>query len=466
MAITAGGIGSGLDIESLVTQLVAAEGQPTSFRLDRKEASFQADLSAYGTLKAALSTFQTSVKALNDPESFQGRSATSSDTDLFTVSADTTAVAGSYDIEVTQLAEAAKLRSGDFTSGTEVVGTGTLDITLGSDTFQIVVDTDNQTLEGIRDAINAASDNPGVTASIINVDDGLGGSVSRLILSSDKIGAANDISIAVTDDDLDNADTSGLSQLATANLTSLQAAQDAIIFVDQQQVTRGDNTFSDVITGVSFTLKKADIGTTETLAIALDKASVKSKVTGFVESYNSLVETMNTLASYSSEGGASGPLVGDSVLRGVKSQIRQQMTSAISGLEFSTLSEIGVTTDDTGKLKLDSSKFDEVLTSDFTAVSQLFASENGLANSLSGILEGYIDSSGILSARTEGLQNRIGSISDDRERLGLRLDALEKRYRAQFTAMDILVAQLQSTGNFLTSQLANLPKPNSIRSNN
>jgi flagellar hook-associated protein 2 len=250
------------------------------------------------------------------------------------------------------------------------------------------------------------------------------------------------------------------------NLTTLQAAQDSIIFVDQQQVTRGSNTFSDVITGVSFTLKKADIGTTETLTVALDKSSVKSKVTGFVESYNSLVDTMNSLASYSSDGGASGPLVGDSVLRGVQSQIRQQITSAISGLEFGTLAEIGVTTDDSGKLKLDSSKFDEVMTSDFTAVSQLFASENGLANSLSSILEGYVDSDGILSARTDGLQSRISSISDDRERLGLRLDALEKRYRAQFTAMDILVAQMQSIGNFLTSQLASLPKPNSIRNNN
>ncbi|MBL1320577.1 MAG: flagellar filament capping protein FliD [Methylophaga sp.] len=466
MAITAGGIGSGLDIESLVSQLVAAEGQPTSFRLDRKEADHQADLSAYGTLKSALSTFQDSVEALDDLESFQGRLATSSDSDLFTASADTTAVAGSYDIEVIQLAEAAKLRSGDFTSATEVVGTGTLDITLGTDTFQITVDTNNQTLEGIRDAINAASDNPGVAASIINVDDGAGGTVSRLILTSDKIGSANNISIAATDDDLNNTDTSGLSRLATANLTTIQAAQDSIIFVDQQQVTRSSNTFSDVITGISFTLEKADVGTTETLTVAFDKDGVTSKVNSFINSYNTLIDTMNSLASYDADSGASGPLIGDSVLRGVKSQIRQQITSSISGLEFGTLSEIGVTTNDTGKLSLDSSKLDEVLTSNFTAVSQLFASDNGLAKSLSGILDGYVDADGIISARTDGLQTRIESLTGDRERLGQRLVALEARLRAQFTAMDILVAQLNSTSNFLTSQLANLPKPNSIRSNN
>ncbi len=463
MAITAGGIGSGLDIKSLVDQLVAAEGQPATFRLNRKEANFQADLSAYGTLKSALSTFQDSVKALDDVDAFQGRKAISSNSKTFTASAGTTAVAGSYDIEVTQLAEATKLRSADFTSATEVVGTGTLDISLGLDSFQITVDASNQTLEGVRDAINAASDNPGVAASIINVDDGSGGTVSRLILTSDKIGSANSISITAADDDLNNTDANGLSRLATANLTTIQAAQDAIIFVDQQQVTRGSNSFDDVISGVSFTLKKADVGTTETLKIELDKGSVKTKVNSFVDSYNALVEAMGTLASYDKDAGASGPLVGDSVLRGIKSQIRNQMTSAVAGLDFGTLSEIGVTTKDSGKLSLDSTKFDKVMESDFTAVSQLFASENGLAKSLNNVIEGYVKSGGILSSRTEGLQTRISSLSDDREQLNRRLAALEKRYQAQFTAMDILVGQMKSTGDYLTSQLANLPKPNSIR---
>ncbi len=458
MPITAGGIGSGLDIESLVTQLVAAEGQPAIFRLDRKEANLQADLSAFGTLKGALSKFQDSVESLDDLESFQGRSVTSSDKELFTASADTTAVAGSYDIEVSQLAKAEKLRSGDFSSETEVVGTGTLNISLGTDSFEIIVDASNKTLEGIRDAINAASDNPGITASVINVDSG-----TQLVLSSDKIGAANTIGIVATDDD--GADGADLTRLETANLTSLQSAQDAIIFVDQQQVTRDSNSFSDVITGVTFTLNKADVGVTETLTVELDTGSVKSKVNSFVNAYNSLVDTMKTLSSYDEEGGASGVLLGDSVLRGVQNQIRQTMANSIAGLEFGTLSEIGVTTNDQGKLSLDSSKFDEVIASDFEAVSQLFASDNGLAASLSSLLERYVSSDGILSAKTEGLENRINSVDDDRVQLDRRLAALDARYRAQFTAMDILVGQLRSTGDYLTGQLASLPKPNSINRN-
>jgi len=181
MAITAPGTGSGIDIGGLVAQLVAAEGQPALLRLNTREARLQADLSAIGTLKSALSQFQNSVKALNDLKTFQARTATSSDEELFSVSADTTAVASSYSIEVTQLAESAKLRSGDFSSETEVVGTGTLDISLGADTFQLTIDGTNNTLADVRDAINSASDNPGIQASIITVDAG-----TRLVLTSEK----------------------------------------------------------------------------------------------------------------------------------------------------------------------------------------------------------------------------------------------------------------------------------------
>ena len=457
MSITASGIGSGMDIAGLVSQLVAAEAQPATFRLNTKEARLQSDLSAFGALKGALSKFQDSIKALNDLDSFQKRSSVSSDTDLFTATADTTAVAGTYDIEVIQLAQAAKMRSGDgeFTAGTDIVGTGTLDISLGTESFSLTIDNTNQTIEGIRDAINSASDNPGISASIINVDGG-----TQLVLASNKIGAGNTIDIAATDDN--GADGFDLARLATASLDTIQAAQDSIVNVDQQQVTRDSNTISDVIDGISFTLKKEDVGVTETVTIELDKGGVKAKVNSFVGAYNSLVGTMSELASYSEDGGASGPLVGDSILRGIKGQIRQALTDSVAGLQFGTLAEIGITTNDAGKLDVDSDKLTEVMDTDFTAVSHLFASENGLANSMSGLLEQYIDSDGLISTKTDILQLQIGSIADDRERLGLRLSKLEARYQAQFTAMDMMVGQLSSLGNYLGQQFASLPKPNSI----
>jgi flagellar hook-associated protein 2 len=457
MAITATGIGSGIDIESLVTQLIRAEGEPTSNRLNRKEATLQADLSAYGSLKSALSSFQTAVKDLNDPADFLGRTSTSSNTDLFSATADETAVPAAYDIEVIQLAESAKSRSGNFTSADEVVGTGLLAISLGAETFNVNVDSENNTLAGLRDSINAANDNPGLTASIINVDGG-----SRLVLTSDKLGSANTIGIAVTDDDGQPVDSAGLSRLATTNLTTVQAAQDAIINVDSQPVTRDSNTFSDVIAGVKFTLDSALPGTVESLAIGLDKGSLINNVNNFVKAYNSLADTMANLSSFNADTGAAGTLLGDSALRTVQNQIRQTLTASVSGLGYDSLVAIGITTNDEGNLTVDATKLDEVMTDDYTAVSQLFASENGLAKSLNSVLERYISTDGILTARQDGLQSNIDSLDGDREQLSRRLATLDARYRAQFTAMDILVTQLQSLGDYMTQQLASLPKPNSI----
>tara|TARA_R110001606_G_scaffold395213_1_gene567049 strand:- start:34451 stop:35830 length:1380 start_codon:yes stop_codon:yes gene_type:complete len=457
MAITANGIGSGIDVESLVTQLIAAEGEPATTRINKKEATWQADLSAYGSLKSALSSFQTAVKKLNDPADFLGRTSTSSNTEVFSATADKTAVPGKYNIEVIQLAESAKSRSGNFTSADEVVGIGSLAISLGAKTFNVTVDGENNTLAGLRDAINAASDNPGLTASIINVDGG-----SRLVLTSDKLGSANTIGIVVSDSDGQSTDTAGLSRLATVNLTTVQAAQDAIINVDDQPVTRDSNSFSDVIAGVKFTLDSASPGTVESLAIGLDKGSLIKNVNSFVTAYNSLADTMANLSSYNADTGAAGTLLGDSALRSVQNQIRQTMTSSISGLGFDSLVAIGITTNDEGHLEVDSAKLDTVMTNDYTAVSQLFASENGLAKSLDSVLERYISTDGILTAREGGLQSSIDSLDADRELLNRRLASLDARYRAQFTAMDILVAQLTSLGDYMTQQLASLPEPNSI----
>ena len=271
MALIASGIGSGLDIDNLVTQLVRVEGEAPSLRLNRREASFQSDLSAIGQLKAALSEFQSSLSGLKDVDGLQPRTASSSDSDLFTAIADNTAVAGKYSIEVLTLAQSEKVRSNSFTdSDTEVIGTGTLDISLGGTIFQITVDNSNNTLEGIRDAINAASDNPGITASIINVDGG-----PQLVLSSDSIGATNTITVAVVDDD--GSDGFDLTRLDSANLTVAQAAQDATFILDGQLVTKGSNSFSDVITGLTIELKKEAVGTTETLTVKLDEGGGKSK---------------------------------------------------------------------------------------------------------------------------------------------------------------------------------------------
>ena len=455
MPIIAGGIGSGLDINGIVSQLVAAEAEPTNARLNSQEVDMGSELSAFGTLKSALSAFQSSVSRLESPATFQVYTATSSDEDIFAATADDTAVAGNYSIEVMQLAQAEKLRSIDFADSSEVIGTGTLDISLGAESFQLTIDSSNNTLAGIRDAINAASDNPGVSASLITVDSG-----TQLILSSNQVGAGNTISVVATDDDaLDGFD---LTRLNTANLVSLQSASDAIIKVDSQTVTRSSNSFSDVISGITFNLAGAQPGLAETLSVVSDTQTIKDDIKSFVTNYNTLVGVMRGLSSFDVSTMVAGPLNGDSVVRGIQNSLRQALSTAVTGGAFSNLSELGITLGDKGSLTIDDAVLDTKVASNLSDVKQFFSSGTGMAQSFTTAISGYVEDDGIIDTRRDGLQSRLDGIDDKREVLNRRMAALEARLNAQFTAMDILVAQLQATGNFLTQQLASLPSPNEI----
>lgn len=458
MAIRAGGIGSGLDIEGLVSQLVAAEAEPANFRLNVKEQDLEAELSAYGTLKSALTAFQTSVSKLEGTDAFQVYDATSSDDTLFTATASSSAAAGNYDIEITQLAQVAKLRSADFTDSSEVIGTGTLDITLGADTFQITIDGTNNTLSNIRDAINAASDNPGVTASLITVDSG-----TQLILTSNETGSSNTITVAAVDDD--GADGFDLTRLDSASLVTLQPPLDAIIELDSQTVTRDSNSFSDVISGVTFNLAKAEPGTVETLTITTNTSTIKENIESFVTNYNTLTGVMKGLSNYDVDTGVAGALNGDSIVRGIQTQLRQSLFAGATGGVFSTLNDLGISLDDTGSLTTDSAELDDKLSNNLSDVEQLFSSATGLAQSFTTALSGYQEDDGILESRTDGIDSRLDDIDDDRDTLTRRMGALEARLRSQFIAMDLIVAQLTSVGTFLTGALASLPEPNSINNN-
>jgi flagellar hook-associated protein 2 len=449
-AITSAGLGSGLDIEGLVSQLVSAEGQPVNLRLNRKEAQVQANLSAFGILKGALSSFQNNVKGMKLAADFQARTATSSHTDLFSVSAGSAAVSGSFSLKVDQLAQAAKLRSADFVSDSVVMGAGTLSINLGSKSFNVTTDS-TTTLAGVRDAINKATDNPGIKATIIKVDSG-----SQLILTSDKLGAANTISVSATDTNA--TDGNDLTRLATANLTPIQAATDAIVYLDGQKVTKDSNNFSDVITGVSIALKKADPATTATLSVALSADTATTKVNDFIKAYNSLTGTMSSLSSYDATTKKGGPLLGDATLRGIQTKVRQALTAPITGSNGTkTLAEIGIKTNKSGQLELDATKFNAVMADNPDIAAQLFTSDNGLAKRFEDVLKDYLAFDGSLSDRVDGANKVLEDIGKQRTQLSSRLTDLEARYRKQFTAMDLLLGQLSATGSYLNQQLANLP---------
>jgi len=462
MSISSPGIGSGIDVAGLVSSLVAAEGASKSNRLDLKEANFQAEISAFGALKSALSEFQSAIKQLQTLTDFQQRSVVSTNTAIFTATADEAAGVSKYGIEVVQLAQANKLitQSGFFSTSSAVVGSGILKLSQGLNSFSITVSA-TDTLEDVRDGINLAADNTGLTAAVINVDDGAGGTESKLVFTASNSGTDNAITVEVDEDgngffnDAGDIDATGLSKLVNTDTASI--ALDGQLKVDGQLVSSSDNVFSGVIQGISIT--SVGVGSGESLSVSLNKSSVNTKVATFVESYNKLVDTFSSLAFYDADNKKAGVLQGDSTLRGIQNVIRRELSSSVTGLTstFSTLAEIGVTTIDGGKLSIDQIKLDKALDEDFDSLGGLFASDGGLSNKVSDLIEGYVSSSGVLSLKTEGLNESIERISTQRSALNARLVAYEGRLLKQFNALDSLVNSLQNQSSFLTQQLANLP---------
>ncbi|MBE0511261.1 MAG: flagellar filament capping protein FliD [Gammaproteobacteria bacterium] len=380
-SITSPGIGSGLDVRGLVNGLVAAEGQPASNRLNRQELRLQSTLSALGSVKAALSSFQSAVAGLTNLNTFQKRTASSSHTELFTATAVGKPVAGRYEVEVKQLAQAHKLASAGFDGVDAVVGSGQLSFQFGDPskpTRSVTIDANNNTLAGVRDAINAAD--IGVSASIINGDDGY-----QLVFSASGTGEANSLRIHVIDDDGDNLDNSGLSRLAfnedAEQLIETSAARNAVVMIDGIQVTRSTNTITDAIAGVTLNLRKAEEGTKATLTLGLDKNSGAAAIEAFVNAYNEMVKSFNQMTAYNPETREAGVLNGDAAIRGIMGQLRAVMGNAIPGLEggLRALADLGVRTERDGTLSLNKTTLSEAMDRDFDAVGRLFAA-SGLAS--------------------------------------------------------------------------------------
>ena len=482
--ITSTGLGSGLDIKTLVTQLVSAEGAPATNRINTREAKLQTELSSIGTFKGALSDFRSSVTSLTLSSTFTAMKATASDSKLFSASVDSTSsVVGSYSIKVGALAKAHSLELTTPVDKAAQLGTGTLSISVGSGaSVSVTIDSSNNTLEGIAKAINATP-GIGVTATILNNGDN-----RQISLKSTNTGAANTIKIAVTDTgDGNDTDMLGLSQLAynpaappgapgagENSLKQTQAAQDASIVIDGSSTatTSTTNTFTFTtggLAGVTLnvnSLKSAD-GTTDTaqLDISRDTAATIKAVSAFVNGFNSLAGTIKSLTGYDAKTKQSGPLQGDAGVRSVDSQLRRMLGESVNG---QSLSDIGISVQRDGTLKLDSSKLQAALDKDRPGVMKLFtgteasagvAATSGLADRFSNYLGSVLSSTGPLNSRLDSLNKGIDRISDDRNALTLRLQNLQKRYSDQFNAMDRLVGQLTATSNFLTQQLT--PKSSS-----
>ncbi|MGB3622368.1 MAG: flagellar filament capping protein FliD, partial [Ketobacter sp.] len=288
-----------------------------------------------------------------------------------------------------------------------------------------------------------------------------GGTLSKLVFTADESGAANNITVAVSgDSDGNDADNVGLSAFVfsdvnNGNMDEKSAALDAMLLLDgEYPVTSATNEFSNAIQGVTITAKSASPGETGLLNVGLDKTAISGKLAEFVEAFNALSDALDFLTDYDQAADEAGLLTGDFAARTIETQIRRTVSSALEGGgQFSTLASIGITTQRDGSLKLDSSKLNTALANNFDDVANLLGGENGVFSKLDERVDDFLSSDGLIASRNSSFLAQLKDIDEQRERLTLRVESFSERIRKQYTSLDILVGQLQSTGDFVTSQL-------------
>lgn len=390
--VTSTGLGSGLDISGIVTKLVSAEKTPRTTLLDKQEAADQARISAMGNFKSALTDFQSAMSSLKNATGFAQMQGTSSDSSVLGATASLNAEVGNYAVTVKQLAQAHSLASQAYATVNDVVGTGTLTIKFGTNTYDsgtgapngftqnadqgtlsVHLDSSNNTLTGLRDAINQAK--AGVNASIIN--DGTG---NRLVLTSTSSGAKNGMEISVSGDtDGSDTDASGLSSLAfnaaAHHMTQTQKPQDALVNINGLDVTSATNTVSTALKGVTLNLLKAQPGQAVNVGIAANTDRITQAVQSFVDKFNAVNTTVDSIAGYDEDTKKGGVLLGDFTVQGTMRQLRNLISQHVEGLDgaVQSLVDIGISTQADGSLKLNSSKLSSAIASSKNDVVALFA---------------------------------------------------------------------------------------------
>ncbi len=468
------GIGSGVDIKRIVSALVSAERAPKDAQLARLEKATTTKFSALGQFKGVLSELQTALKDLNSAALFDKRTASSSNTSAVTSVATNKALAGSYQVEVSRLASASKVATqalpGDFSAGAG----GTLTVKLGAaDAGTEIAIGLGDDLASIRDKLNAALKDKGVTANIVN--DPAGGT-SRLVLNAKDTGVGKDIYIetagtALADLAIGSIDygdpakpVGNLAAVAGDAAGYLTQAQDAVFKIDGLTLTSSTNTISNAIPDVTLTL----VGKTEEskplmVTVGQDTAGVRNNIKKFVDSYNKLITTTNQLTAVVPVGDGKPPvtggLVGDASVRSLLGAVRGELSSPVGqdGASLRVLADLGITTQKDGTLKIDDKQLDLALAENYDAVGAFFTGDQGLMTRLESRVVGYVQNGGVLEQRMNSLQSTLKSVDSQKATLELRVAQVQARLFKQFNAMDALVGQLTNTSDRLAQALNNLP---------
>ena len=474
-SITSLGVGSGLDLNTLLTELSAAESKQLDL-LKNKQAAYQAKVSAYGNVKSMLAAFQASAKKLADTATFSVTKASVGSTEILGAATASNATPGSYTVNVKSLAQAQSLVAAGQASQTRAIGTGTLVFDFGSvsgydedpasptygtyvnpafsatadATKKVTIDSSNNTLQGIRDAINKAG--IGVTASIAN--DG-SNTPYRIVLTSDKTGAATTMRISASSPELQGLlgyDPEQANQ--PSGVRETVRGTNANLTINGMAVTSASNTVADAAQGVTLTLNK--VGTTS-LSVTRDLDNVKSAVQAFVSAFNNLHNMAGKLTAVDSTTKTGSVLTGDGVLRGIQTKLRNILNasagSAAGGI--SNLAQIGLSFQKDGSLAIDDTKLSKALKDNVSGVTRLFVGEgkaDGYAKQISTAIDDLNGDKGALKLATDGLDKSLKDLQKDYTKTQDNINANMERYRAQFAKLDLVVQRMNQTSSYLTQQ--------------
>lgn len=457
--LTTLGVGSGLDVFKLAQDLTDVEKVPKKESIESDITATEASISGYGLVSFQVGQLQKAFEKLNDADEMATSTGSSSNTSAISLtSLDGAAATGAYDITVTRLAQEQRMISDEYTAATTTLNSSAFDISIAvgsSTTTTTAVTVSTPTPAGVVSAINAAS--TGVTASL--VDTGIGGTNYRIILTG-PTGSEGAFTMSSTPD---------LGFGDSGN--TLQAAQDSIINFDGLTVTRSSNEISDVIAGATISLTETT-STAVRLNIVSDRTTLKTNLENVVTAYNDLNTLFTELTAEGSEAELGGALADDtSLVRYLKSQIRSALfadSSTTSG-SVSALRDLGVSIDKTGNLTLNETTYDAVVASSYddvvmmlsanTSDQNLFGAESkGLSQDIATILEDFSDSTGVLTTRTSNAEGSLQDYKDELVKLEARMEGVYQRYLTQFSAMESLIASMDTTKDYLEGQLESLSK--------
>jgi flagellar hook-associated protein 2 len=473
-SITSAGIGSGIDVESLISRLMSLEQQPIQ-QLKQRTDGLKTQLSAVGKIQSSLASLRDATSRMTRTDAFAATTASSSDVTTVTTSASSSAAVGSYNVSVSKLATGQSLASEAITAGSSV-GTGTITIDFGSyssdlSTFDadpgrtsliIPVVSGEDQLEQVRDKINAMKS--GIVANVVTDVNG-----SRLVMRAIDTGAANAFRVSVADDDGNPTDTSGLSRLAydpTAGVNATarkQAAANAELSIDGVDIVSASNRIESAIQGVTLNLvKPTAVGASTTITVGQDKEATKKLVTDFVTAYNDTIKLLRDQTRNDPEG-TTGPLRGDQTIIGMQNQLRQMIGGSTTlGGTLTRLAEIGLDPGTDGLLKVNDSKLTAALDKPddlkglFAGVDANTPANSGFATRLRELTDQLLSTDGRIEASKKGLNSRIDANGDREGQLQRRLELVEKRLRAQYTALDGTMGRMTGLSQYLTQQLDRL----------